>query len=272
MANPTLGRVQKPLSYFHARSSGFTNPRQIALLAKNLTREYYSFKDEFDGLAVGSQPYWGVANTGVGAASPVKSSTLGIPTCIFTTGGGNPGVSTLHGAAAVHLSQDNPFIYARFRWPANVTAFYFELGLVNIATTKTTQVVSALTAAAVPTVANGLTNGVVFCMDTAFTLTTPALVGIGTSTAVAGVKATQQRTTTAYTPTAAKWVDFYLQATVGGGICEVWEDDAFINRWTVDSGPDTAVSLFPYILFGDHGTSKVVHLDVAEIIEERNIR
>lgn len=272
MPNPTPGRINQAMSLRHARSVNFNDPRIIALLSPLLVRDYYSYVDNFDNESIANNDYWSVASTGAGAADPVLSTALSLPTCVFTTGGGDPGVSTLHGTTAIHQSADNPWMYLKFRWPASVSAFAFEVGFTNIVTTKTTQCVSALTAAAVPTVGNGLTNGVLFCMDTAFTLTTPALVGIGTSIAATGVKFVQHLTTTAYTPTAAKWVDLYIQATVGGGYCEIYEDDALINRMTVESGPDTAIALFPYISFRDHSTSKVIHLNVAQIIAERNTR
>ena len=269
MPNPTPSRIQQPYSRKHARSAGFTDPRQIVLLADNLTRDYYTYKDEFDTVTVANNDYWSVSSIGAAAADPIKSLALGQPSCIFTTGGGNPGVSTLYGTDAAVPSGDNPFIYARFRWPVNVTAFYFNIGLVNIATTKTTEVVSGLTAAAVPTIANGLTNGVVFSMNTGFTLTTPALSGVGTSTAAAGAKIVNSAAT-AYTPTAGAWVDLYLRASVAGGYVEIYEDDKYIARQSVGSGPDTAIGLFPVILFGDLGTSKVVHLTTYKLVRERN--
>ena len=269
MPNPTPSRLQQPYSRKHARSAGFTDPRQIVLLADNLTRDYYTYKDEFDTVTVANNDYWSVSNTGAGAADPVKSLALGQPSCIFTTGGGNPGVSTLYGTDAAVPSGDNPFIYCRFRWPANVTAFYFNIGLVNVDTTKTTVVISGLTAAAVPTAANDFTDGVVFSMNTGFTLTTPALSGVGTSTAIAGVKVVNSAGT-AYTPSAGAWVDLYLRASVAGGYLEIYEDDVQIARHTVASGPDTAKGLFPFILFGDLGTSKVVHLTTYKMVRERN--
>jgi hypothetical protein len=109
-------------------------------------------------------------------------------------------------------------------------------------------------------------------MDTTFTLATPALVGVGTSTAAAGVKAVGPLTTTAITMTAAKWVDLYIGAYVGGGYVEMYQDDALLCRHVVESGPDTAIAMFPYISFGDSGTSKVVHLRKAAIFSEENTR
>ena len=272
MPNPTPRRIPHPYSIQHARSTKLTDPRVIAMLAPILGADYYIHRDDFDNLAMATNIYWALANTGAGAANPALSTTLGIPTCIFTTGGGDPGVSTLYGTAAIHPSDDNPFMHLKFRWPANVTAFAFEIGFANVVTTKTTQCVSALTAAAVPTVGNGLTDGVMFCLDTAFTLTTPALVGVGTSIAAAGVKLVGPRTTTAIALTAAKWCDLYIGASVGNGYVELYQDDALLCRAVVNSGPDTAKNLFPFISFRDHATSKVVHLNVAQIITERNTR
>jgi len=235
-------------------------------------RDYYSAVWNFDNEAIANDDFWSLANIGAGAADPVLSTALGLGTVIFTTGGGNPGVSTLHGTAAIFQSADNPVLYIRYRQPAAVTAFRFEIGWTNVVTTKTTQCVSALTAAAVPTVGNGLTDGVVFAMDTTFTLATPALVGVGTSTAAAGVKAVNPLTTTAISLTAAKWVDLYVGAYVGGGFVEMYQDDALLCRHTVESGPDTAIAMFPYISFGDSGTSQVVHLRKVAIIAEENTR
>ncbi len=272
MANPTAQRIEQAFSLRHARSTRLQDPRIIAMLAPLLIRDYYVHDDYFDNEAIANNDYWSLASTGAGAADPVLSTALGINTCAFVTGGGNPGVSTLHGTTAVHQSADNPLLYIRYRQPAAVTAFRFEVGWANIVTTKTTQCVSALTAAAVPTVGNGLTNGVMFCMDTTFTLATPALVGIGTSIAAAGVKAVRPRTTTAVTQTAAKWVDLYVGASVGFGFAEMWEDDVLLCRHTVQSGPDTAIAMFPFISFGDSGSSHTIHLNKSRVVTESNTR
>lgn len=267
MPNPSPHNIQMPFSMKHARSSGFFNPRAIALLAPILTRDYYYFKDDFDNLAIASNTYWATATTGAGGAAPVLNVQPG-GAARFTTGGGNPGVSTLYGAAAIHATDDNPFFHVRFKWPAAKTTFVAEFGLTSVLTTKTTVGVSDVDT---PAVANGVVDAVILVMDSSQTLTTPALVGVGTSTAVAKTNVTD-RAGTAYAPTVSKWVDLYLGARVGKGYCEIYENDVFINQISVASGPDTATNLFPYFLMKDLGTSKVVDMDLFEIITERNTR
>lgn len=273
--NPSPHKVQQPFSMKHARSGGtyHTSFRDIVMHAPLLARDYYHTRFDFDNLAIASMPFWAVSSTGAGAADPV----LGTPAvglehvAVFTTGGGNPGVSTLYGAQKFD-SDDNPMIYVRLRWPAAVTNFAWEIGFVNVATTKTTAEISALTAAAVPTAANNLTDGTVLCMNTGYTLATPALTGVGTSTAIAGTKLVLPGTTTALTLTAAKWVDIYVQARVGASYCEIYENDVFKGQHQVASGADTGIALFPWIQFRDLGTSKVVNVDTVDILTERNIR
>lgn len=267
MPNPHPDRIEMPWSMKHARSTGLNDPREIALLAPILKRDYYYFHDDFDNLTIANNDYWSVASTGAGAADPVLNVQSG-GAARFTTGGGNPGVSTLYGTNAIHNSNDNPFFHIRIKWPAAKTNFVFEFGLVNVLTTKTTQGVSDIDT---PAVSNGVTDGVILAMDTAQTLQTPALVGVGTSTAVAKTTVVD-KASTAYALTVSKWTDIYLGARVGKGFCEIYENDVFISRTSVASGPDTATLLFPYFLVKDLGTSKVMDMDSFEIISERNGR
>jgi hypothetical protein len=247
-------------------------PEDIVALSPLLVRDYNVKRDNFMSLAVATDVYWSTTNNGAGSAAPVLATiaTTGqrVATCVT---GGAPGQSVLFGTNAIHLSDNNPFIYARIQMPAAVTTVGFEIGLTNIVTTKTTATVSALTAAAVPTVGNGLTDGVVLAWNTGYTLTTPALVGVGTSTAAAGT-IIQNSAGTAYTPTVSKWVDIFLQARVGQAYCEIYENDVFIGQFSVASGPDTSKLLFPFFQFRDLGASRTFNIHKYLLVEETNDR
>lgn len=269
MPNPTLQRIAKPFSMQSARGTlHHGGQREIAFHSPLLVRDYFSKRDDFTGTL--DSVYWTATNTGAASAAPVFNAQAG-GAVRFVTGGGNPGVSTLYGTNAINVSDDNPLLYARFKWPAAITNFVFEIGLVNVATTKTTQVVSDID---VVTIGNGLTDGVVLAMDTSQTLITPALVGVGTSTAVLkqNINSGGPQGATVFTPTVSKWVDVYVGAGVGVGYCEIYENDVLVGQFSVASGPDTAKLMFPWILFKDLGTSKTIDLDVFELITERNTR
>lgn len=276
MPNPTQQRIAQAFSMRAARSTlHHGGQREVAMHAALLARDYQSKRDDFTGTL--DTAFWTATNTGSGSASPVfNAQSGGAVRCVAGTT--NPSSSVLYGTNVIYQVDDNPLLYVRFKYPAVVSSScWLELGWTDIVSTKTTQCVSALGAqsagATAPTVGNGLANGVTFEWNTGFTLTTPALVGVGTSISAAGVPInTAPNVPTAYSPTLSKWVDLYVGCGVGVGYCEVWENDAFIGRFSVASGPDTGTLLFPFLSFGSLGTAKTFDADVVEISAERNTR
>lgn len=280
MVNPTPVGMQMPWSLKSLRMGGSSNRSNQDVINQmgEASRDFYDFKDNFNHETVANDAFWTAAATGAGSASPVYAVLTGCGDSVaFVTGGGNPGVSVLYGKNLICYSDQNPFFWARIKWPAAVTNFAFECGFANVLSTKTTQANTGLAAVSSGTTAttlgNGFTDGVIISRDSAFTLTTAALIGVGTSTTAVGIPIyTGPGSATGYTPTAAKWTDIYVGARVGQGYCEIYENDVFIGQYSVASGPDTAVAMFPYFQFTDHGTSKTVSMSGFRLIKERNDR
>lgn len=263
--NPNPGLELRPFTRYHGRrTSGGASPILDAWEWNQKPFDAYWRVDDFDGTI--NSVYWTLTNTGAASAAPVFNAQQN-GAMRFVTGGGNPGVSVAYGPNAIFGSDDNPYFGIRFKAPAALTNFCLEVGLANIRTTPTTQSVSDVD---VPTVANGLTDGAVVVLDTSQTLQTAALVGVGTSIAVA------KTNIGTWTPTASKWHEIHLHVRVGVAYVTVIDSvsngqGTIVGRFAVASGPDTAKLLLPYIMFKDFGTSKTADVDVAVLTAERNL-
>lgn len=267
--NPRPSQFQMPASMKFFRSmTNHGNQKAVVGHAPLMIRDFLHKRDDF--IATLDTAFWTGTNTGSGSATPILNAQAN-GAARFVAGTTNPSNSSMIGPT-IFNSDDNPFMYVRVKLPAVITSsVWMEFGFSDIITTKTTEILSTLSAAAVPTLTNGMANGAFFGWNTGLTLTTPALVGVGTSIAVAGAKIANTAGT-AYAPTAAKWLDVYVGCGVGYGYCEVYENDAFIGQFQVASGPDTATLMMPFLSFGSLGTAKTYDVDCVEILAERNTR
>lgn len=267
MPNPTISKIQMPLSLKAFRAAGFTDPKELAQFARLMTRDYYSFREEFDNVTVANSAFWTTAIAGAGAAAMIKAVVANVGSVGALVSGGAPGAS---GAAGPFIfnSDNNPCMYIRYQNPASLLNLNLEFGFKDVITGVAVNSVSDID---VVTIGNGLTNGGLLAWDVSQTLTTPALVGVGTSSPVAKTNIVNSAGT-AWSPTASKWVDLYVGCRVGQTYCEIYENDVFIGQFTT-VGPDTTKMLAPHILVKDTGaTTHTLNVEVVEIFAERNGR
>jgi len=178
--------------------------------------------------------------------------------------------ATDNDATALHLDNvifdpaDNPMMLVRWRAPAAVTGFSFEIGFTDA---KTDEFLPGITDIDTPASGNGITDGGGIHMDTDQTLTTAAAWGVGTSTTILK---TDMLT---FTPTASAIQ--YTMVGVREGLTYVahWNAGALVgNRiWAVASGPDAAILVRPSLVFRTRNTtSKTINIHSIVLAAEEN--
>lgn len=265
MPNPNPMYDVRPFSLLAARAvPGMTSPRKIALFMENLIMDYYLERHDFNTAI--ETAHWTAANAGTAPTDFAYNAQRG-GALRGATGTTANNVIALYKAQTYFDAADNPFMLVRFKTPAAVSSFAFEIGFTD---PKTSEVAVSVTDIDTPAIANGVTDGVVLAMDTAQTLVTPALLGVGTSTTVAKSNITD-KAGAVFTPTVSKWWEVLIGARAGQGYCSIWENQVHIGQFSVASGPDAGVLMRPSLLFKTlNTTTKQIDIDYIVAGSERN--
>lgn len=262
----TMLNVQKPFSLLHYAKVNNLDPRRILLAAPNLFSSFHYRLHEFDGTL--DAAFWSTDVTGGGAPTAFAYNAQRNGAIRGATGTSDNGVTALYQPNVAMDPADNPAVFLRWRAPAVVTGFGFEIGWSDAKTDEKLVCVSALTdvAAAVPTVTNGITDYGLLVMNTDLALTTTALIGDGTTGTVLG-----NRLAGLWTPTASGIIDMIIGVSPNLTKCQIWDSGAFIGEYNVLNGPDTAVlTRFSAMFKTLDTTSKTVDILKVAILSEEN--
>lgn len=262
MANPTLMRVRSPLSLAHIRQlfpSGGND--KVASFIPIMPMDYYYRRHDFDTAI--QTAHWSVDNTGTSPTDFAFNAQRGGALRGATGTTTNNLIAVYHAVAPTFDAADKPWMIVRYKAPAAVTSFVYEIGFTDA---KTDESLVSVTDIDTPTfTANGVTDGIVVAMDTAQTLTTSALVAAGST----GADAKTDIGT--YTPTASKWQEILVGFEANRGFCQIIDDGVFVGEFTVAQGPDAAVLVRPSLIFKTlNSTSKVIDIDLIVLGSERN--
>ena len=261
----TMLNVQKPFSLLHYANVNNLDPRRLLLAAPNLFSSFYYEREEFTGTIVAAD--WTVGNTGTSPTNFAYNAQRN-GAVQGATGTTDDNSIAIYKPNVAFDSADNPVWFLRWRAPAAVSSFAFEIGWSDAKTDETLTSVSALTdvAAAVPTVGNGITDYGLVLMNTDLSLTTAALIGDGTTGTVLG-----NRLSPVWTPTASGIIDMIIGISANLTKCQIWDSGAFIGEYNVLNGPDSATLVRPSAVFKTlNTTSKTINLLKSVILAEEN--
>lgn len=265
MAKPNAGIIDHPFSLYSFRKFE-TDPRKLAQYLRQMPQDYYVEMLDFqEGTITGqvTASSNGTSPTAFAANAQRNGAIRG------ATGTTSNNSTAVYYTSAIFDAADRPFFMIRFKMPAAVTALRMECIWSD---PKTNEYAQTVTDVDTPTVANGVTDGGGFAWDTAQTLATPALVGVGTSTTAAKTNIVD-RAGTVWTPTASKWIDLCVWVQAAQTYMSVWQDGApvGVNPFAVASGPDAGVLMRPsFYVETTNTTTKAVDIDFLLIGAERN--
>lgn len=261
----TLLNVLRPFSLLHYAKINNLDPRRVLLAAPHLFSDFYYEREEFTGTIVAAD--WTVANAGT-APTDFAYNAQRNGAVRGATGTTDNNSIAIYKPNVAFDPADNPTWFLRWRAPAAVSSFAFEIGWSDAKTTETTLSVSALTdvAAAVPTVGNGITDYALLLMNTDMSLTTAALIGDGTTGSVIGL-----RIAPVWTPTASGIIDMIIGIGANLTRVQIWDSGAFIGSFHVLNGPDSATLVRPSAVFATlNTTSKQIDILKSVILSEEN--
>ena len=263
MPNPTIMRLPKPLSLMHLRRLfAGSDPDKAALFAGLLPWDYFYEAHDFSGTL--DSVKWSTAVTVGGAPTAFAYNAQRNGAVRGATGATDNGVTKLYYANVIFDAADNPVMLIRWKAPAAVTGFSFEIGFSDEATDEA---LPGVTDVDTPATGNGVTDIVCVHMDTDQTLTTAALVGDGTTPAAA------KTNIGTWTPTVDGWIEMMIAVRAGLGFASIWDSGAQQGGliYSVGSGPDAAVLMRPYALFRTRNTvTKQIDIDHIILVAERN--
>ena len=261
----TMLNVQRPFSLLHYAKVNNLDPRRLLLSAPLLFSAFYYEREEFTGTIVTAD--WTVGNTGTAVTNFAYNAQRN-GAVRGATGTTDNNSLAIYKPNVAFDSADNPTWFLRWRAPAAVTGFAFEIGWSDAKTDETLTSVSALTdvAAAVPTVGNGITDYGLVLMNTDMSLTTAALIGDGTTGTVLG-----NRLSPVWTPTASGLIDIIIGISANLTNVQIWDSGAFIGEFNVLNGPDSATLVRPSAVFKTlNKTSKQIDIIKSVILAEEN--
>ena len=224
----TMLNVQRPFSKLHHSKVNNLDPRRLLLSAPSLFSDFYYYMAEFDRTLLAAE--W-VTAAASGTAFAYNAQRNGA--FRGATGAADNATVEIHQANVAIDSADNPVAFLRWRAPADPTGMGFEIGWSDAKTDEALVCVSALTAAAVPTVGNGITDYGLLVMNTDLTLTTTAIIGDGTTGTVLGALVGT------WTPTASGIIDMIIGVSANLTKVQIWDSGAFIGEFNVLNGPDS---------------------------------
>ena len=261
----TMLNVHRPFSLLHYAKVNNLDPRRVLRAAPLLFSDFYFKRDEFDATLVTGD--WTVGNTGT-APTDFAYNAQRNGAAQGATGTTDNNSIAIYKPNVAYDSADNPCWFLRWRAPAAVSSFAFEIGWADAKTDETLTSISALTdvAAAVPTVGNGITDYGLVLMNTDMSLTTAALIGDGTTGSVIGL-----RLSPVWTPTASGIIDMIIGISANLTKLQLWDSGAFIGEFNVLNGPDSATLVRPSAVFKTlNTTSKTINILKSVILAEEN--
>ena len=255
--------VQRPFSLLHYAMVNNLDPRRVLLMAPLLFSDFYFEKHEFIGTL--DAVYWSTDVTAGGAPTAFAYNAQRNGAVRGATGTTDNGVTAMYSPNVAYDSADNPVMFVRWRAPAAVSGFAFEILWSDAKTDEKLTSVSAITAGAVPTVGNGITDYGGFVMNTDMTLTTAIILGDGTTGAVNGAAVGT------WTPTASGIIDMIIGIGANVTRAHIWDSGAFIGAFSATNGPDSGTLVRPSFLFKTlDTTSKTVDILKVAILSEEN--
>jgi len=223
--------VQRPFSLLHYAKVNNLDPRRILLNAPNLFSNFYYRLHEFDGTLVAAD--WSTDVTTGGAPTAFAYNAQRNGALRGATGTSDNGVTAIYQPNVAMNSADHPVVFFRFRAPADVAGFGYEIGWSDAKSDEKLVCVSALSAAGAPTITNGITDFGMLVRNTDLTLTTTAIIGDGTTgTVLGGLVGT-------WVPTASGIIDMIIGVSPNLTKVQVWDSGAFIGEFNVLNGPDS---------------------------------
>lgn len=260
MPFPNPMHLIKPLSRSHlaAVHHNFADPVKMAALIANMPWDYHYDVHDFTQAIQTAE--WTAVNAGT-APTDFAYNAQRNGALRGATGTTADNVIALHKAQTYFDADDNPFMIVRWLAPAAVTSFVFEIGFSD---PKSTEAAVSVTDIDTPTVGNGVTDGVFVALDTAQTLTTAALVSVGTTDAAA------KSDIGTYTPTVDTWQVTLIGVKANKAFCSIFNDGSHVGRFSLASGPDGAVLMRPSLVFKTlNTTTKQIDVDLIVLGSER---
>lgn len=259
----TMLNVKRPFSLLHYAKVNNLDPRRVLLEAPNLFSDFYFKRHEFDSAI--ESAYWSTDVTAGGGPTAFAYNAQRNGALRGATGTTDNDVTAIYGAQVQFDPADYPTMFIRFRAPAAVTGFGFEILWSDAKTDEKVVSFSALSAAGVPTVTNGITDFGGIVMNTDYTLTTAAIVADGTTgAATGGLVGT-------WTPTASKIIDIILGVGPNLTRAQIWDNGAEVGSYFLNQGPDSAVLVRPSLIFKTlDTTTKAIDLMKLVILAEEN--
>ena len=259
----TMQNTNKPFSLQHYAQLHNLDPRWVLLNAPNLFSNFYFRLEEFDGTL--DAAFWSTDVTGGGAPTAFAYNAQRNSALQGATGATDNGVTALYKPNVAWDPADNPSWFLRWRAPAAVTDFGFEIGWSDAKTDEKLVCVSALTGAAVPTITNGITDFGLLVMNTDLTLTTTAIIGDGTTGTVLG------NLVGTWTPTASGIIDMIITVSPNLTKALIWDSGAFVGSYNVLNGPDSGTLVRPSAIFKTlTTTTRTINVLKSAILAEEN--
>ncbi len=262
----TMLNYQKPFSLLHYAAVNNLDPRRVLLMAPLLFSNFHFRLHEFDGTL--DAAFWSTDVTGSGDPTAFAYNAQRNGALRGATGTTDNTVISLFQPNVAMDPADNPTVFMRWRAPAAVTGFGYEIGWSDAKTDEKLVCVSALTdvAAAVPTIANGITDFGLLVMNTDLALTTTALIGDGTTGTVLG-----NRLSALWTPTASGIIDMIIGVSPNLTKCLIWDNGAFIGEYNVLNGPNSGTLVRFSAMFKTlNTTTKAIDIMKIAILSEEN--
>ena len=272
MADPNPMFLKKPFSlkeYSNLFGHG-DRPRKMAQMVELMKFDYFFKFFDFEEDTINAA--WTTSVTAGGGPTAFAANAQRTGAVRGATGTTDNDVTTIHYDHAMLDAGDNPFMIIRFKAPANVSDFAFEVGFSDPPTNANVQNIDDIDT---PSLLAGTTEAVVVAMDTDQTLKTAALVGVGTNSTIAKTNIwTTNGGSTGWTPTASKWIEMVIGVRQYEGYATIWDNGVAVAQgttWRVAAGPESGVLVRPYALFMTRSTTtKQIDIDFIGFGSERN--
>jgi hypothetical protein len=227
----TLLNVDRPFSKLHYAKVNNLDPRRLLLAAPELFSDFYFYKSEFDRTLLAAE--W-VTTAASGTAFAYNAQRNG--GFRGTPQAADNATLEIHQAHVATDSADYPAFFLRWRAPADATGMAFEIGWSDAKTDQALVCVSALTDvdAAVPTIANGITDFALIVGNPDLTLVTSAFIGDGTTGAVVG-----KRVPSLWMPSNSGIIDMVVGIGPNASAAKIWDDGQLVADVHVLNGPDS---------------------------------
>lgn len=263
MPNPNPIYTAKPFSLQHMRAVfAMSDPVKLAAMTAIMPWDYFHEKWEFHEATLVAQ--WVAAVTAGGGPTAFAYNAFRNGGLRGATGTTDNDATALYYHSVSFDSADKPMFWLRFKAPAAVTGFSFEIGFSDA---KTDEALPGCSDIDVPTVGNGVTDMGAVHLDTDQTLTTAALVADGTTGAAAAATISP-----VWTPTASGIIDVIVGIQPNLTFGWIWDSLGRIGvQQAVAQGPDSGVLVRPYALFRTRNTTtKQIDILKAVIMAEEN--